>query len=179
MRTLDPPPGPDDDDRYIWVDHREEETSIVEYVSDRLPEADALSSEFTNNDLRVTWRGRDYSFPIAFSTHDRYVAISSLAELLKDRYQFFILDSSLHGDTHGFYVATSEQVQSWETAPQHLVPLELGLDYFAGEPLKVPYLNHLDNNPNFAADVADRRERQEKALAEFDRRYSRPWWKFW
>jgi hypothetical protein len=150
------PPAEDDDDAFVFVDHREEEASIVEYVSEHLAQEDALEVEEDGEQLSVRHRGNSHAIPLKFSPHDRYIMISSLAELLRERYQFFVLKSSLGGDTHGLLVAVHDDVRGWTAVPDHLVPLELGHDYFSG--IRVPYLNHEDAAPDFVADreqVAD------------------------
>jgi hypothetical protein len=60
------PPAADDDDAYIFIDHREEEGSIVAFVSERLAPADALAIRYDET-LFVTFRGQEYRTP----THSR------------------------------------------------------------------------------------------------------------
>ena len=100
------PPAADDDEAYIFVDHRDEESSIVEQVSERLASEHKLSAREDGDDLFVTYCGQRASHPAdAFRAHDRYVAISSLAELLKDRLprSLFWLRARAR-DTHGLLV---------------------------------------------------------------------------
>jgi hypothetical protein len=142
------PPTEDDDSAYLFVDHREAETSIVEYVSERLSPEDALNAKDEADGISVLYRGQTYVIPLQMSTHDRYIMISSLAELLRERYQFFVLQPSLDGDTHGLLVATHGDVRNWGEAPSHLTALDLGYDYF--NDIRVPYLNHEASAPEFA-----------------------------
>ena len=162
MRTPRPPAA-DDDEAYIFIDHREEEESIVFSVSDRLAPADALDTR-CDETLFVTFRGQEHRIPLTISPHDRYVAVSSLAELLKDDYRFFVLVPSLNSDTHGLLVVPKSVAEAWNPLPEHLTPLELGFDYFGQ--IKVPYLYHEDGAPDFARESELQRDAS-GAFAQF------------
>jgi hypothetical protein len=152
---LDNPPLPDDQDAYIWVDHRAEETEIIVEMSSRIHPADALIvGDCTEGGLPVTYRGMSLQIPLTGSPHDRYVAISSVAELLKERYRIFLLASSLSDDTHGMLVVSRFDAERWAPRPEHLVPLDLGYDYF--HQIRVPYLGHPDAAPQFKVDQEHR-----------------------
>jgi hypothetical protein len=142
-------PAADDDWAYVFVDHREMEESIVHYVAERLAPEHTLTAREDGEDLFVTYRSQEHRLPLTISRHDRYVAISSLAELLKDDYRFFVLALSLDSDTHGLLVAPVATVATWGPLPSHLQDLKPGFDYFSG--INVPYLNH--EAPNFARDA--------------------------
>jgi len=144
------PPAEDDEDAYVFVDHREEETAIVEYVSERLAPEDALEGEDDGERFVLRHRGREHLIPLAFSRHDRYIMIASLAELLRPHYQFFVLNSSLGSDTHGLLIVPRSDVQRWGALPDHLIALDPGYDYF--HDIRVPYLNHESSAPNFDED---------------------------
>ena len=116
MRTARPPAA-DDDDAYIFIDHRQEEGSIVAFVSERLAPADVLAMRY-DEALFVTFRGQEHRIPLTFSRHDRYVAVSSLAELLKDDYRFFVLVPSLDSDTHGLLVVPRSVAESRSLPPR-------------------------------------------------------------
>jgi hypothetical protein len=149
------PPAADDDGAYIFIDHREEEGSIVAFVSERLAPADALAIRYDRT-LFVTFRGQEYRIPHTFSRHDRYVVVSSLAELLKDDYRFFVLVPSLDSDAHGLLVVPRSVAEGWDPLPDHLTVLQLGFDYFGQ--IKVPYLNHEGSAPEFARESGLQRE---------------------
>jgi len=139
-----------DDDVYIYIDHREEESSIVEYVSERLAPDDALAVGEDDEHMMVRYRDQDYLIPLQYSRHDRYIMISSLAELLGERYAFFVLEPSLGDDTHGLLVVKKSDLEGWPAVPAHLGALRLGYDYF--NDIQVPYLHHENHAPDFAAD---------------------------
>jgi hypothetical protein len=144
------PPSADDNDAYVWVDHRADELSIVEEVSALLDEQDALEAREDTETISLVHRGSSHVVPLAFSPHDRYIMISSLAHLLRDRYRFFVLDSSLGSDTHGLHVVPADAVRAWANLPGHLIPLDIGYDYF--HKIRVPYLGGENSAPSFAAD---------------------------
>src|SRR5215813_1488659 len=144
------PPSEDDESAYIFVDHRSEDGCIVEWVSERLASKDALSVRADGTALFVTHRGREYRLPLTISGHDRCVAISSLAELLKNDYRFFVLAPWRGSDAHGLLVVPESQMRAWGSIPEHLEPLRFGFDYFNG--INIPYLNHEDSAPNWATE---------------------------
>jgi hypothetical protein len=150
------PPGAEDDDAYVFFDHRALESSIVEAVSLRLAPEHALIAREVHGgeELYVTYRGQEHKLPLTVSPHDRYVAISSIAELLKDHYRFFVLLPSHDTDTHAVLVVPVAVAQGWTDLPEHLAPLLLGFDYF--HQLDVPYLNHEASAPNFASESGAR-----------------------
>jgi len=192
-----PAPLPDDEYAYVWVQHDSEEGELVELVSERLDEADALTARFEGEQMFVRHRGAEHLIPLAISPHDRYILISSLAFLLKDKYRFFQHVDYLGESANALFIARASELGPW--TPKHLTPLDLGNDYFAGEDFKVPYLGNLNNNPNFEADRASAREQRQQAGEAIDewlddqlktdpelrkslddvRRLTRPWWKFW
>jgi hypothetical protein len=144
------PPLESDEDAYIFVDHRDEEASIVLSVSERLAEKHALQVEEDGELMSVIFQSKTYPIPLQISRHDRYIMISSLAELLREHYAFFLLKSSLDSDTHGLLVAAKSSASAWNPLPGYLVPLELGYDYFSA--IRVPYLGNEDSAPSFSTD---------------------------
>ena len=156
MVSASAPPGAEDDDAYVYFDHRALESSIVEAVSRHLAPEHALTAREVHGgeELYVTYRGHEHKLPMTVSPHDRYVAISSLAELLKDHYRFFALLPSHDTDTHAVLVVPIAVAQGWTDLPEHLEPLRLGFDYF--HQLEVPYLNHEQSAPNFASQAGAR-----------------------
>lgn len=170
--------GDDDvDGPVVWVDWRSDETEIVDGVSALLAEEDRLDTRVAGSDGRlvVVRRGVEHTLPLTSTRHDRYVAISSLAWLLRDRYELRLLVDSLEGDTHALIVLTREQsayldetYADWSA--QHTAPLELGHDYFHG--IEVPYLDHENHNPRFAADAAAVDDENERMQAQLEEAFS-------
>jgi hypothetical protein len=166
----------DFDDALLWVDHRSQEDEIIFEVADYLNEplfaewhedklwlcyasAEGIADVSTEANLAANSEAdvsaepnRQWLVPLTFTRHDRYVALSSLAEVLKDKYSFWLVEGRLGDDTHGLLIlshAVASQLQTehadWLSAT--LVPMQLGFDYF--NEIKVPYLGHEDNNPEF------------------------------
>lgn len=180
------------DDAFIAIDWREEEFSIVEAVAEKIQATDKLSAEFTEEKIWITLNGEKILLPLTLTPHDRYVAISSLAYLLRDRYVFWQLVYRLEDDTHELLLTTLDQAAYLEEHHSDIVPstlarLRLGHDYFHG--IDVPYIENEDHNPSFDRDsqqVAENRrvlEEETRKLMEEIRnevhRPSKPWWKFW
>ncbi len=148
--TSSTPPAADDEDAYIFIDSHEEPGVIIPQVSKRLAPEHALTARVAEDvdHLFVAFRGQEHRIPLTLAWYDQYVEISSLAELLKDDYRFFVLAPTLGDDTHGLLVAPVASALAWVPLPEHLIPLQLGFDYFGK--IKVPYLNHEDSAPDFA-----------------------------
>lgn len=145
------PPAADDYDAYIFVDHRDHDELVIGLVSERLAAEDVLTPRRVDDEvLFVKFRGREHRIPLTNSYHDRYVTISSLAELLKEHYRFFLVGTFFESDSHGLLVAPLSQVRAWAALPEYLRELQLGYNYFSG--MLVPYLNHEDSAPDFERD---------------------------
>lgn len=158
------PPSADDDAAYVFIDHREDDTGIVSAIAAGLPAGDPLQMEEEGDDLFVRYQGRRHRIPLRFSPHDRYITVSSLAEVLGAHYNFYVLEPSLAADTHGLLVVPQARARSWPGLPDHLVPLEPGYDYF--HDIRVPYLHHEDSAPNFAQD-SERVAAGREAMGDF------------
>lgn len=156
----------DFDDALLWVDHRSQEDEIIFEVADYLNEP--LFAEWHEDKLWLCYAtaeadadgnstanaepDRKWQLPLTFTRHDRYVALSSLAEVLKDKYSFWLVEGRLGDDTHGLLilshaVASQLQTEHADWLAETLVPMQLGFDYF--NEIKVPYLGHENNNPDF------------------------------
>jgi uncharacterized protein (DUF433 family) len=147
------PPDIDDEEAYLHIDHRDEDEGIVLGISERLAEDDAIvPGDLVEGGMSVVYRGTNHIVPIAYSPHDRYITISSVAEILRERYSFFVHTPSLASDTHALLIADRAEAVGWRALPSHLAPLDLGFDYFGG--IRVPYLGHTDAAPDFETDKA-------------------------
>ena len=107
--TSSTPPAADDEDAYVFLDHHEEPGSIIKQVSERLAPEHPLTARVDEDaeHLFATYRGQEGRIPLTLAWYDQYVEISSLAELMKDDYRFFVLAPTLGDDTHGLLVAPS------------------------------------------------------------------------
>ena len=140
-----PWPEPNDDAAYLFIDHREEETAVIDSISVYLKPEDELEVIQTEaGGLVVRHQGRDLELPLTGTPHDRYVAISSVAALLDGRYQVFLEKGSLQSDTHALLFVAKEDAEAFGPPPPHLVSLKLGKDYFSAsrelpEGIDIPY----------------------------------------
>jgi len=146
-----------DDPALLWVDHRDEDDGIVASLSRRLGKGDEIAVAWRDDDLWATWRGTSHLIPLTFTPHDRYVAIGSVAELVKERYGLYVRKSSLQGDTHALAVLPHAEVAAASDAARRLLEerftrIEPGIDYFGGP--AVPYVGNEDHNPEFAVQAA-------------------------
>lgn len=145
----------------IWIDHREEEDTIVECVSAAIDGRGGLFSEWKDDAWFISYQDQSYQVPLTMSPHDRYVAISSLARVLEPEYEFWLLASSLDGDTHGLLVVDRAELQSLSPADRTALnsafaQLKLGHDYFSG--LAVPFVGNENANPNLMKQSNAQRE---------------------
>jgi hypothetical protein len=148
-----------------FIDSHEEPGVIIPQVSKWLAPEHALTARVADDadHLFVAFRGQEHRIPLTLAWYDQYVEVSSLAELLQDDYRFFVLAPTLGSDTHGLLVAPIATALSWEPLPEHLIPLELGFDYFGK--IRVPYLNHEDSAPGFARESGAQNE-MDNALSQ-------------
>jgi hypothetical protein len=148
------------DDHISWIDWRSEEEEVISAVQEQTNEPlDAIWSEGEyDGDFLVKWGESIFKIPLTISRVDRYVAICSLAEILKDKYTFFLRDGFDGSDTHGLLVVSNECADELQTNFSHwlndyLHPLELGVDHFSG--LSIPYYGHEDNNPRLRVELEE------------------------
>lgn len=124
----------------IVVDWKDEEEDIVKSFAKRLPK-EKLAPLRRGGLLWVRHNGRQHQIPLTDSDRDRYVAISSLANILRAKYEVRILKATLDGDTHALLVLPRATWRKLERKSPKWVrqfrPLTLGKDYFGSG--KVPY----------------------------------------
>ena len=146
-----------DDQALLWIDHRDEDDGIIEPLSRSLGDGDEIAVDWRDDDLWATYRGTARRIPLTFTPHDRYVAIGSVAALVKNRYGLYGSKSSLRSDTHGVVVLSHAEVASASDAARRALQepftrIEPGTDSFGGPAL--PCVGHEDHNPEFAAQAA-------------------------
>ena len=151
-RTFPSPPAVDDDEAYLWIDHREDDAAIVELISARLAPDDELTVDESEDRMSVRHRGQAHLIPLQYIPQDRYTVISSLAKLLRGNYAFFLLRPSPVTDTHGLLVVPLNDTAGWSQPPGHLTPLKLGYDYFHG--VDIPYVHQEQSTRNALAGLA-------------------------
>lgn len=133
----------------LWIDHRSEEEEIVECVSSRI--SDSLSAYWEDDELWLNIESQKIKLPLTFSKHDRFITISSLAELLKQKYTFWLVKDHIEDDTIGLLVLANDisktlKSKYFDWTNENLVELDPGYDYF--NKIEVPYVGNLENNLN-------------------------------
>ena len=159
-----------DDAALVWIDHRDAEDDIVQWLSLRLDEGDGIAVDWRDDDLWATYRGTAHRIPLTFTPHDRYVAIGSVAELVKERYGVYVRKSSSRGDTctlallaHAEVAAASEADR--QLLDEHFTRVEPGTDYFGG--LAVPHVGNEGHNPEFAVQAAALDQERHEVMQAF------------
>ena len=182
---------------FVWVDHREEESSIVAGIAEQVAPARRLLMEDVEEaadgsvSLRVQLDGAPHRIAMTLSPCDRYVAISSLAWLLRDSHRFYVARGSLDGDTQALLALPHAEVEALRRdhlawLEDALEAVELGVDYFHGG-VRVPHLGDPESYARFADDGRERVAGRTEAEALFQgllpgepqAAKPRPWWKFW
>ncbi|AJQ96126.1 hypothetical protein [Gynuella sunshinyii] len=136
------------EDQFIWIDWRASEQDVVGAFSEQLVHGQSFEYLVTKYDASICYQGQTFPVPLTHTGSDRYVVISSLAEILKSSYEVWQHKDSLENDTHGFLLLTVEQSQYLqreypEWTDTNLCLLEKGFDFF--NDLNIPYFNHADD----------------------------------
>ena len=137
---------------FIPVDAAHDELEIVLRVAEKVKATNQLEGERVDDQLWVTLNNERYQLPLTSSGCDQYVTLSSLAYLLKEQYDFWILQSDQASGSHLLLVANKSDSEEMkknnpQIIPEPLRPMKLGHDYFLD--IEIPYLHHENNNPNF------------------------------
>ena len=153
-------------DKLLWVDHRDDEESIVIWISEYLGLESTFFPIWRDDELYVSYNGKIDKIPLSMSRYDRYVAISSIAYLLKEKYETWLLRDCLDSDTHGMAIVpiVNSDIANNKKIEDRFDKLVLGYDYFSG--ISVPYIGNLDNNPNFEKEVSELNIYKEAFLKE-------------
>ncbi len=137
--------GEDFADQFGWVDWRQDDAAVIEMFRSQLGDSASIEYVEERGDITVQYRGRSYSIPLTHTGCDRYVVLSSLAELLRETHDVWLHKASMEDDTHGVLVLSrsfsrelAEKHASW--VKESLQPLRRGIDEFTG--LKIPYIGH-------------------------------------
>ncbi|TCI01300.1 hypothetical protein EZV61_18675 [Corallincola luteus] len=163
------------DEELIIIDWREYDDAIVETIAEKVSSTDQMSAELLDGELWVYFNDERYKLPLTMSGHDRYVTISSLAWLLRDKYDFWLMAINIEDDTHQILITSKVESEKLndeykEFVKNQLVQLQIGFDYF--NCVDIPYLEHENN----ATIVFPDHKAQELAKTELEKK---PWWKLW
>jgi hypothetical protein len=147
----------------IAIDWRSGESEILEAISKSVDESGELTSVFKGEQLFFSWRNTEYKVPLTYTHHDRYVTLSSVAEVLKNEYQFWLLTDRLRDDTHSLLIlpmadsiALEKENSKWVI--ETLTKFIPGTDYFSK--LQVPYFGNESNNPKFRSQARSLRYKE-------------------
>jgi hypothetical protein len=156
---------------YVTVEIGNEEDGIVSGFAEFLAPQHPLTSRTDDDQFIATYGGRDYVVPLSYSTHDIYITVSSLAEILRGEYAVFVDRTTVGESFNNLVVAALATLDQRGPLPPHLVPLQVGFDYFTGDPaagaaLAVPYVGHAA--PGFAEGQAAHAAKVEGGRAMID-----------
>ena len=164
--TLTSLKGEDLDAAFAWIDWRSSEQEVIAAFADHLGDEWTLGFKAGDENPVLTVQGADYIIHLTGADSDRYIMLSSLAEIFRKTHVVWLHKGSMEDDTHGILVLSKDQSDELEErhavwVEQHLLPLRKGLDAFNG--LDIPYYGHEDNAPGFG------KERQTIDQARADR----------
>ncbi len=105
-----------DPDRCIIVDHREDESDLLGYVIDAIPEAGlAFSEDDSGEDLVLSYKGRSIPVGLTMTPQDRYITIRAINKVLAGDYEMRLFRLTYESDTHSFYI---KPARWWREAEQ-------------------------------------------------------------
>lgn len=173
------------EDVFIVIDHRDLEEDLIESVSKKIQES--LEPYRQGEELWISLAEQKYRIPITLTRHDRYVAISSLAEILVEKYSFWLDKHCLEDDTH-YVLVLSKQVSDdlmnnyADFLNEKLIELKLGYDYFNG--IDIPYYSNESHNPDFQweseqLDQGLHMLRADLVKQKLQHLKNKKWWHFW
>lgn len=154
------------EDECVIVDHRSDDRETAESLAAFIhTDNGTLQWEEDDGNAYLSWRTARQRIPLTHTTHDRYVTISSVAYVLRESYDLWLLRDRLGDDTHSVLLLSKADSAKLEAAHPRwsadtLERLELGYDYF--NKIRVPFAGNEDHNPRFLEDAARvENERQE------------------
>ncbi len=147
---------------FLWVAWFQEETGICHQLGKKLPDSETLTAEWRGTQFWINLNDAQHCIPLAANAHNTYILLSSIAHLLRDQFDFWLVKHLMEDDLHALLI-TSKQ-ESALLAKNHSGDLEKyfslfspGHDHFSR--IKIPYTDNENNNPYF--------ENQQKAIAPF------------
>ena len=139
-------------DQFGWIDWREDDAAVVETFGLQLTDTSSIGYVQQDGEITVQYGGKSHPIPLTHTGCDRYVVLSSLAELLSDTHEVWLHKASTENDTHGILVLSRSASRLLEEkhAPwvkDNLQRLVRGVDGFSG--LEIPYLGHEERAREF------------------------------
>lgn len=140
------------DDEFLWIAWFQQEEWIVKILAENLLISDKLTAEFLEDKLRVRWNSEEHDLPLSIDSHNSYIVISSMAHLLRDSHDFWLVKYLMEEELHAILITTKAETGELtakfpRSVSRYFIPLERGHDYFSG--IDIPYLDHEDHNPLF------------------------------
>jgi len=86
---------------FCAVDWREDDADIVAYCAQAL-ELQTLTAEWRDEDLLITFEGREVKVPLQIDVADRHITVCTLNDVLSPKYEIRFLVFSHGSDTLGF-----------------------------------------------------------------------------
>jgi hypothetical protein len=138
------PASDERDGVFVPIETDYEDDGTVDWISQFLAEADQLTPRLEGETFFITYHGQEWQVPLAISRHDRYITVSSVAEIIKDRYAIFIDRTTIGEEFNYLLIAAKDTIAARGPRPDYLIPLQIGFDYFSGDPeagtaLRIPY----------------------------------------
>src|SRR5262245_49877286 len=94
-----------DSDRCVVVDWREQESDLIQYVMNAIPEAGLGFSEVASGeDLILSYKGVSLPVGLTMSPKDRYITIRAINRILAGDYEMRLFRVTYQSDTHSFYM---------------------------------------------------------------------------
>ena len=72
-------------DQFGWIDWREDDAGVVEIFRSQLPDTPSMEYVQQDGGITIQYGGRSYPIPLTHTGCDRYVVLSSLAQLVSER----------------------------------------------------------------------------------------------
>ncbi len=140
------------DDNFLWLAWHNSEEHLAETLNYNLQPSDVVNTTLIGDQLSIEMNDEKFYPPLSTAEHNSYIIFSSIAHLLRDRYDFWLAKGLMQVDVHAILITTkaeSEELMSKYAAlaKQYFMPFEIGHDYFTG--INIPYSGCEGHNPLF------------------------------
>lgn len=102
------------DDEFLWVAWFQQDDWTVKKLAEKLLISHKLAAEWRGEQLCVELNGKEHVLPLSIDTHNSYIVISSLAHLLKESHDFWLVKYLMDDDMHALLVTTKEESSALE-----------------------------------------------------------------